>query len=147
VIAYGGVTATGSAALGGSVYDDGNNLWTKMNQMNGPQARLGASIGWSGAQLYAICGRSPSGHGGNTGYAYTPGTDMWRPLATANGPTPRADAFSQMTANGFLVAGGIDDNDNPLRDAYLFDGMNWTQVASMPTGTARTAPFGRIGWT
>ena len=85
----------------------------------------------------------------NAGFAYDPAMDSWRSLPTQGAPSARVDAFAVMTSAGFLVAGGVDASNSPLRDAYLYDPVAnaWHQASSMPAGDARSAPFGTIGWT
>ena len=72
----------------GHRYDPTLDIWVELPIAGGPEARVGHTATWTGAEM-VILGGTTSGGETATGYAYSPKKDKWRPLTTVGTPIAR----------------------------------------------------------
>ncbi|MGE3174240.1 MAG: kelch repeat-containing protein [Planctomycetota bacterium] len=105
-----------------------------------PPSRGGAGAAFLGNDLILFGGGTPGQVLGDT-WRFTQATQTWTQVIPA-GATPaprRGAALASNTRDGNVVlASGTDLQSNPLRDAWIFDGTNWSQVTDSVTPVPST---------
>ncbi|MES2706765.1 MAG: galactose oxidase [Verrucomicrobiota bacterium] len=88
-------------------YNPVTNVWTAMNTVNQPAARIECLAVWTGTQMIVWGGYVVSNETFlNTGGRYNPATNTWTPVSTANAPSPRYRGSAVWTGSEMIVWGG-----------------------------------------
>jgi hypothetical protein len=110
-----------------------------------PEPRHRCSMVYDSQQGYSILfgGQAASGELLGDTWAYSGG--CWRQwqMKTGQGPSPRcghALVFDE-SLQAVVLFGGIDNNDQPLGDTWVFDGRSWRQVLRESPPRRRYAAF------
>src|SRR6266542_2683706 len=135
-------SATAAVLFGGIIWDDQESLradtwelrdrkWTRIRAPETPPARhRGAMVYLDSRELSLLFG-GQGDTGDLLGDTWVYAARRWRRVQSGGkAPSPRAGhcmAFDEQAGVAVLF-GGINPNDSPLGDTWLFDGTSWKKV-------------------
>jgi hypothetical protein len=125
LLLFGGRPGGSGATNAGHGYDPFGGKWRTLSGVNAPEPRYDAFAVWLGDRALFWGGRDGGGSALDTGGRYDPASDAW--VAMPSGGVQRRSApagrtgWAGFTGPRALVAGGLDNAQNPRTDGRLYD--------------------------
>ena len=144
VVMFAGIIWDPQESLRSDTWELRNRSWSRVRTSETPPARhRGAMVYLDSRELSLLFG----GQGDTNNFlgdTWTYSSQRWRPVRPgATAPSPRCGhcmAFDEQAGVAVLF-GGINPDDKPLGDTWLFDGISWKEVVGTSPPARRYAAF------
>jgi hypothetical protein len=141
---FGGIIWGARASLQSDTWELHDRQWTRINTSETPPARHRGAMTYLDNRGQSVLFGGQGRSNGLLGDTWTYSDHQWRQLRPVGAtPSPRCGhclAFDEQAGVAVLY-GGIDRNDKPLGDTWLFDGTSWKSVAGKAPPARRYAAF------
>jgi hypothetical protein len=143
-VLFGGIVWDGQGSLQADTWELHGRKWSRIRTAETPPARHRGAMVYLTNRGESLLFGGQEDSGGLLGDTWTYSGRRWRRVTPGGAnPSPRCGhclAFDEMTGTAVLF-GGIDPDDQPLGDTWLFDGTSWKRVGGPAPPARRYSAF------
>jgi hypothetical protein len=143
-VLFGGIIWDGQGSLRADTWELRDRKWTPIRTPEAPPARHRGAMVYLDSSERSLLFGGQGDTGGFLGDTWTYSGRRWRQVPSEGAaPSPRCGhcmAFDEQAGVAVLF-GGINPDDNPLGDTWLWDGTSWKKVSGTGPPARRYAAF------